>query len=414
MRRALAIACLCALSLAPASAAVEQSVGTLLHGGSYIIQRDTASPVTAIALWFRAPAAGYDSATPGLSRIAAAAAASAPLASGPSLAHFVRNLGGRFSINVFPDLVGIDALVPNSQARRVIAAMTAAYFSPRIDSASIKDADEDAAVARLTQSYSVADTLQSAIATTLFAQGPYHVGVLPPSSRTVRAIPLGAVRGYAQQAFRSTNAVLAIVGGVTSDVLLAVTDGDVASPGDSPLDSLVDPIQHSVTINTAVPGVGLGWGGPPISDERAATAMDFLANILFSSGPRGLQGQFVTLHSAGMFFATAIGTDPTPISNDFLQRVKALAVPMDPATFAKRHTAFLFRLRDQMQYPDEVADELGWYMSEGNGPYAPGDARANYWQAVISLTPAYVASIAAKYLATPVIVTAHHVPGTAP
>ncbi len=408
MRRALAIACICACTLAPRSAAFasgDQATGTLARGGTYVVQQDPASPVTAIALWFRAPAAGYDGTTPGISRLAAAAAASSPLVTGKSLAHFVRDLGGRFSINVFADLVGVDALVPNDQARRVVAAMTAAYFAPTIDDASLTVARRDEAVAFVTQRYSLGSTLQTALAMALFARGPHHDPLLPTSVAAIGSIPRDAVSAYAQRAFASSNAVLAVVGNVSPDIVRAVTDGTPGQGSAPMLDSVPADEPLDMTIDAPVAGIGIAWSGPSITDEKAATAMDFLADQLFSSPPPHVNGQFVTLHAAGMFFATISGPTALATKDRVLARIEKLQSPLDAATFARLHAAFLLRIRQQTQAPDEVADEIGWYASEGNAAYAPGDHRGAYWTAATSLTPEYVASIATRYFSHSVVVT---------
>ncbi|HEX3457433.1 MAG TPA: hypothetical protein VHR97_05710, partial [Candidatus Baltobacteraceae bacterium] len=119
----------------PVQAAMARDIGmgTLPRGGSYVVDPDPTIASAAIGLWFRAPGAGYDNATPGLSNLAATAAAVAPLASGKSLYALVHSLGGQVNIAVYPDIVGIGAVVPASASRRVVAAMTAAYFAPSID-----------------------------------------------------------------------------------------------------------------------------------------------------------------------------------------------------------------------------------------------------------------------------------------
>ncbi|MBV9234042.1 MAG: hypothetical protein JO030_08375, partial [Candidatus Eremiobacteraeota bacterium] len=70
---------------APSSAAMAHQTGSLPRGGTYVLDADPTVGSAAIALWFRAPGAGYDDATPGISNLAATAAAVAPLASGKSL-----------------------------------------------------------------------------------------------------------------------------------------------------------------------------------------------------------------------------------------------------------------------------------------------------------------------------------------
>ncbi len=88
LRAVVAAAALGAASLlvaAPATAAMSQRLGSLPRGGSYVLDPDPTVGSAAIGLWFRAPGAGYDNSTPGISNLAATAAAVAPLASGKSL-----------------------------------------------------------------------------------------------------------------------------------------------------------------------------------------------------------------------------------------------------------------------------------------------------------------------------------------
>ena len=136
-----------------------QQRGMLPRGGSYVLDPDPTIGAAAVSLWFRAPGAGYDNDTPGISRLAATAAAVAPLQSGRSLFELVRSVGGTLSINVYPDIVGIDALIPSPGARRVVAAITAAYFAPAIGDTAVKTAQRDAAVLAVQQRYSVDLTL---------------------------------------------------------------------------------------------------------------------------------------------------------------------------------------------------------------------------------------------------------------
>ena len=99
------------------AAAVPRQTGSLPRGGSYIIDPDTTVGSAAVSLWFRAPGAGYDDRTPGIANLAATAAAVAPLASGRSLYALVHSAGGDLNIEVYPDIVGIEAIVP-APARR--------------------------------------------------------------------------------------------------------------------------------------------------------------------------------------------------------------------------------------------------------------------------------------------------------
>jgi predicted Zn-dependent peptidase len=173
---------LSAASLAPVHAtAVDQSGqgGTLPHGGSYIIYRNPTVGSAAIDLWFRAPGAGYDNASPGISRLAATAVAAAPLESGKSLATFVRGLGGRLTINVYPDIVGIGIVVPAESGRRAVAALTSAYFAPAIDDNALKTAQRDLAVLGVQKRYSSDEVLHDQLFSRIFSDGSEHYPPIP-------------------------------------------------------------------------------------------------------------------------------------------------------------------------------------------------------------------------------------------
>ena len=88
-----------------------------------------------MSLWFRAPGAGYDNASPGISRLAATAAtARAAGVRKVTRSRSCITVGGDLNISVYPDIV-------NDRCIRTIgigtpewmAAMTAAYFAPAID-----------------------------------------------------------------------------------------------------------------------------------------------------------------------------------------------------------------------------------------------------------------------------------------
>ncbi len=275
---------LAAVSLAPFPApAADQSgqSGTLPHGGSYIIYRDVTIGNAAIDLWFRAPGAGYDNSSPGISRLAVTAVAAAPLESGKSLLSFVRGLGGRLTINVYPDIVGVSAIVPADAARRAVAAMTSAYFSPAIDDNALKSAQRDLAVLGVQKRYSFDQLLHDQLFERIFASGAAHYPPIPNTVPDITKIPLADVTSFAHRAFRSGNATLTLTGNIDPSFVGAVTAGN-GGGGDAPIDSVVatSPPAQSVVPST-VPGVGMAWVGPAIADERSATAMDFIADYLF-------------------------------------------------------------------------------------------------------------------------------------
>ncbi len=75
-----------------------------------------------------------------------------------------------------------------------------------------------------------------------------------------------------------------------------------------------------------VGGLAMGWVGPPIADQRAATAMDFLSDYLANArdgvvskivnaaiAGTDFNGQFVTLRNPGVFYLTASGEKLDPL-----------------------------------------------------------------------------------------------------
>ncbi len=421
MRRASlgAFALACALlTPAIAPAAVDLPVtGALPHGGTYMIYRDATLASAAVDLWFRAPGAGYDSATPGLGRFAATAAAAAPLASGMSLAGLVRSLGGRISVEAYPDIIGVSVVAPASAARRIVAAMSAAYFAPALDQSALTIARSDMTVLAAQRRY-FADTLvHDALFAQLFSGGPAHEPPLPDTTSNLAALSLADVTAYAERAFRSANATLTLSGDVDTTVIDAVTDGTPGSP-DAPIDS---PLARDPAPTTLLPadvgGIGLAWVGPPIRDERTATAMDFIADYLFRDGSgvvskaldaahdsSYVNGQFITLHDPGVFLVTISGDTPGAARTQVLDALHKLEKPLDATTFARAREAFLFHLASDTQYPTEQADNLGWYAVEGNASYAPSAPGGAYWQSARALDPAFVASVVQRYLVHPIVV----------
>ena len=185
-----AAALVAAWSLPAANAAAEsalQQTGALPQGGTYVIDPDTTVDAAAIALWFRAPGAGYDNSTPGIAELAATAAAVAPLASGKSLYALVHSVGGELNVEVYPDIVGIATVVPASAARRVVAAITAAYYAPTVDDGAVKTARANAAVLGVQQRYEADATLHDLLFKQIFAEGPAHYPPLPVSVTKLRA-----------------------------------------------------------------------------------------------------------------------------------------------------------------------------------------------------------------------------------
>jgi len=405
------------LFVAPAGAATERTTGALPRGGSYVMLADPTVASAAVGLWFRAPGAGYDNATPGLSNLAATAAAVAPLASGKSLYTLVHSAGGDLTIEVYADIVGIGAVVPASAVRRVVAAMTAAYFAPSVDDGAVRTARANAAVLGVQQRYDPDATLHDLLFKQIFAGGPARYPPLPTSVSDLTSITTPQVADFAKRAFRSANAVLTLAGNVDGSSLSAVTDGSGPGNMDAPIDSTLAPSPASATASGAIDGLGLAWVGPPIGDQKAATALDFVADYLFRdrtglvtrsldrAGSASLvTGQFVTLHDPGVMLVTIGGGRAKQAEQSVLDALALLAQPMDAHAFEAAREAFLYHVASDTQTPQQQADNLGWYAVEGAPDYAPGIVNGAYVQAARSLDPEYVAQIVRRYLQKPIVV----------
>lgn len=386
-----------------------------IYASSYLLSPDKTLSQAAIDVWFRAPGSGYGDATPGLARLSATAAAAAKLESGVSLSDFVKRVGGRLTINVYPDIVGISVTVPASAARRTVAALSAAYFSPAIDESALKTAQRDMAMLSVSRKYLSDDLLHDALFAQLFASGAEHYPPLPDSVPEMARISLVDVQSFAKTAFRSANATVTLAGAVDQSLLDAIVPGANGSP-DVPGHAATanDPAAIS-TISGSVTGVGIAWTGPPIADERSATAMDFIADYLFRDetgvlakplalGDTYVSGQFITLHDPGVMLVTIGGSNAETERDAVLDAIGALGKPMDSAKFAAAREAFLYHIASETQLPVQQADNLGWYAAEGNAKYAPSDSKSTYWAAARSLDPEFVASVVRRYLKKPVVV----------
>ncbi|MHB1550872.1 MAG: peptidase M16 family protein [Vulcanimicrobiaceae bacterium] len=419
--------CLCivlaASALAPAAATagsapvpVEIS-GALPGGGAFVLRSDPTVGDAAVELWFRAPGAGYDSRTPGISRLAADAAAASSAPGGTTLSKLVKRMGGVFSVNVFPDIVQVAASVPAGDARRVVAAMTAAYTAPSVDQDGLNAAVLDAAFSIGERRFDADLTLRDRLFAQLFAGGPAHYPATPGDVAALAHISLAQVRTFAERAFRPQNEILTLAGNVDSSLLTAVAAGRSGPPMDQPFDSQPATAVKPLLQTAPVPGIGFGWLGPPIGDAREATALDFVADYLFNqedgivAKTAGAQpseifvdGQFITLHAPGVLLVTVSGSHYGAVKTELIEAVAALRHPLPAAKFAAARNAFEYRILRNAQTPTSQADNFGWYTAEGDGPYAPGDQSHTYLREVESLDPQFVAKVVREYLEHPAVV----------
>jgi predicted Zn-dependent peptidase len=401
----------CVASAAGAQSAGTQSAapatGTLPGGVAYELRPDPAQSGAAVSLWYRAPAGGFEEpATPGLSRLAATTvSASAPI-SGTPLAQLVERYGGRLSVAAYPGSVAVTALVPPDRVSQTVRAMTADYFAPVVTAAGFAVAQGDVREDTLLRSVEP-DAIENALGAALFASGPFHDGTIPTAA--LGDVTVARVRAFAERAFRPANAILILTGNVDAAALrsIAARSGDTsvaapepaAAPAPAPPTADTEPLRRTGLIS----GTGLGWLGPPIADESAATALDFVADALFApktgavakaliGRKAAVTGKFVTYHAPGVFLVTITGDDAAAARPFVEQAVAAAATPMSAAAFEAARAAFVYRLLASTATPADAADTYGWYAVEGDAAYAPaeGGFRGRYFSLAAALAPAPV------------------------
>lgn len=390
--------------------------GKLSGGGTYLIRPQGGADVAAIALWYRAPAAGFGSeAIPGLGRLAMTAVAASQPVTGTSLATFVRQVGGRLNVNAYPESVSVSLLVPADKGADAVQELTRAFFAPVLDQAGLNAARRAVLADGEVRDFDHGAQITDAIYAALFAGGPDKI---PPfgSSAAYATAPLDTVRAYAERAFRPANAILVATGAVDDSVIASALPGrsdapaDAEAPQPETLAGVVGPIQ----VPGPEAGFGLGWAGPPIADEREATAFDFIADYLFYPDTGTVQkavrdsgssvvGTFVTYHDPGVFLVTSTGGDQAAVRAAVDAGLTAIRRPLDAATFAAARNQFVYHILSDGETPSALADTYGWYAVEGNAGYTPGEGGANgaYLAAASALTPDFVAATAAKYLDRP-------------
>ncbi len=397
------------------------SSGALPGGGQYVISPSAVAPVAAIALWYRAPASGFDApAVPGLARLAAATVAGSSPITGTPLGRYVSELGGRIAINSYPDSVAISALVPAENAASVVHAMTVSFFAPVVTADGLKLAQRDVGEEAFFRQFNSEQTIDDALVGALFSDGPAHFPSLGPSA-DVAKIGLDTVKAYAERAFRPSNAVLVVTGAVDPSVVTTVVPGNPAAlpRPEPPVVPHVVTDPQPVATTGVEPGQGLGWVGPPITDEREATALDFVSDYLFRPDTGSVQravaatkatvsGKFVTYRDPGVLLVTISGGDVSAARALVDSALAAARKPLERSAFGAARDAFMYHMLSDIATPGGMADTLGWYTVEGNQAYAPGagGAASRYFADAASLTPAFVAATVDKYLGRPGAVVA--------
>lgn len=397
----------------PAAAAGESAGGTLPGGASYVYQPLAGAQVATIALWFRAPSAGFDEPrVPGLARLAADTVAASRPITGVSLSDFVDGIGGRLTIEVNPEAVGISVLVPAGQAAATVRALTRSYFAPVITDEGVGDAQRIELIDGQLHAASPQGAIQDALYGALFTAGPAKYPTYGTAA-TIDAADTQRIRAFAERAFRAPNALLVATGAVDRAALADAIPGQAGPAPGREVVSAEHVAMHPapVVVSGTQAGFGRAWAGPPIVDERDATALDFVADYLFAP-PSGalylaaiatgsaIDGTFLTFHDPGVFLVTATGGDIAAAQTAVTAALASMRRPLAPATFAAARRAFVYRTLSNAQSADGLADSYGWYGIEGNIAYAPGvdGTSGRYLADAAALTPQSVAATVVRYL----------------
>jgi len=394
------------------AAAVQRT--QLPNGSNVIVRRDLAVPVVAVELWFRTPSVGFRAPVVGLSRYAATAIAASAPRGGISLSDLIKSLGGRLVISAYADAISVAASVPAGSERRVLRALSAAYFTPLLSASAMRSALRDVAIAGAQQQLDPEANLHDALFGQLFTSGPAHYPTLPASAAALSRLSLAQLREFAQRAFRSSNAIVTAAGHAGDDLTANLIGRADERAMEGPVDSLP---ARAATMTTQAYGedaIGLAWLGPSIRDTRAATALDFIADYLFRADTGTvaratgrdadeslLSGQFITLHDPGVMLVEIAGKQLDRLQAQVQEQLDRIKQPLPQRAFDEARTAFAYHILSDTETPLAMADNFGWYAVEGDALYAPSDDGAKYLQTLESLDPAFVAQVARQYLGQP-------------
>lgn len=430
------IVCIIALTLARSGALAAQdapqpsetanaSIPALTQfpdGLTLVARKATASPTAAIEVWIKCPSSGYSSPRPGLARLTALAVVDEK-AGGASLRDEARKAGAQIAISVYHESTEIALLAPAYVSADLLDTLVSRALHPHLDQAAFESARQRLAAQQVASMDMPEQVLRDSLFAQLFASGPLHDSSFG-DPKTLTGLTLDDISSFAARAYVPAQEIVVTVGDVDErDVSrrLAVLappagqtqtmpESSVAAYGDTPVSLTRESLNAG--------GVAIGWVGPPIADERAATAMDFLSDylahpsegvvskvVLGADASTTFTGQFVTLRNPGVFYVTASGAklDPTLTSTLIRDAMRnALRQQLSKEDFERARAAFVTHLLRDMQTSQGLADNYGWYFAQGALPYSPSATDATlsgqYFKQVASLSPDYVYSIARRYL----------------
>lgn len=391
-------------------------------GLTLVARRATASPTAAIEVWIRCPSSGYGVPRPGLARLTALAVVDEK-AGGPSLREEARKSGAQIAISVYHESTEIALLAPAYISPTLLDTLVSRALHPHLDQAAFESARQRLAAQQVASMDMPDQVLRDSLFAQLFASGPLHDSSFG-DPKTLTGLTLDDISSFAARAYVPAQEIVVTVGDVDApDVSKRIAAGaPAAGPSQVMPESSIAPYGDTPVSLTReslnAGGVAIGWVGPPIADERAATAMDFLSDylahpsegvvskvVIGADASTSFTGQFVTLRNPGVFYVTASGAklDPTLTSTlirDTIRSALHAALPKDE--FERARAAFITHLLRDMQTSQGLADNYGWYFAQGALPYSPSATDASlsgeYFKQVESLSPDYVYSVARRYL----------------
>ena len=413
---------------AQASRSLAPGETVLQDGLTVVVRRATLSPTAALQVWIVCPSDGYGPPKPGLARLTALGVVGTKVG-GVSLRDAVRAAGGELMVSVFPSSTEIAVLAPAGEIDALADTLFARVLHPVIDDLGFREAKLRLAEQQAVALSSADVVLRDGIFGHLFADGPFHVSTYGTPNE-LRALTLVEAQGFTAQAYVPDSEVVVAVGGLDETAMLArvgraapipVSPTAMPPSGRGPVSSQPVPVGAADDA-----GVALGWVGPPATDERSSTAMDFLSDYLTrpdsgtvaravkAADPDGtFSGQFITLRNAGVFYMTVTGgkKSPNAMADAMRAAIKPLLdAPMSPRDFARALETFRTHTLRDAQTPQQLADNYGWYFAQGDAAYAPSvtsmELSGAYYSQLAALTPRAVYDAARTYLgSTPVTAT---------
>ena len=405
------------------------------------VRHATGSGSVALEIWIRCPSNGWASSQPGIARLTALATVGGQ-SGGSSLRDIVRSRGGQLGVSIFQTATEFAILAPAASAPVLQDELVRRIFHPSLDGAALTDAKTRLAEEQAAASQSTTEVLRDEVFSAVFASGPLH-GSTFGDSQSLQSASLDDVRAFAARSYVPTAAIVVSLGNGDATILtgrLAATAPRAAAASAVPPSSTAGAPAQPISIASTLvdtPGVALAWAGPPISDQKAATAMDFLSDYLTdqhngqfakaaaaAAADATVNGQFVTLENPGLFFVSVSGTavDPAAMEKTLRNALQSeLTRTMPHDQFADAIDAYETRLLRQMDSPQGLADNYGWYFAQNAPAYAPSATDpvlgGAYFANAASLTPEFVRDVARRYLGAPpivIVVTPHRPANVSP